>query len=126
MNTLFDCFKLEMIEQDKILNKNIIKLCLKHGLRFEVVGHYIKIISKYDTWFLKNLDENKNYTKIVLEHESKNPVYGKNKFAKHKQKEVFRNYEQIFEYINRHDNKFLTNHDDKLFNITELLKQIEK
>jgi hypothetical protein len=125
-STLFECLKLEIKEQNKIHNEEIITLCIKYGFRFEVVGQYIEIVSKYDTWFLKNLYNVEVGKKIVLEHESKKTICNKNKFAKHKQKESFFTYKQIFEYINSHDSKLLNSHDDKLFNITELLKQIEK
>jgi hypothetical protein len=119
---------------DKIINIDILNmLCKKYKFpEVVLVGEYVKIVSKNDTWYILNQH---NEYHINLYHENKlstakfSKGYRKinkryNKYGMHLQKEKFHTYKNVFDYISRHDKKHVLSETDNVFRINELLKQI--
>lgn len=90
-------------------------LCLKYGFTWDIIGNYIKLRSKRDSWIIEIFSLNKD--RIELKHLNN---YGKN--TAHHQG-MFKSIESIFKYIDGHDNKFNTKYN-KMFRIEKLLKAI--
>jgi hypothetical protein len=100
-----------------IMLEELNKLCIKYGFRCDVIGRYIRVFSIRDTWYFINKDY-KPYENIKLLHANN---YGS--AGTHRQKGEFRNINEVFDYINKHDKKEFTKRD-KVCRIAEKLKII--
>jgi U3 small nucleolar RNA-associated protein 14 len=99
------------------MEEKIKQLCCQYGFRYDTINIYIKIISKRDTWFIINR-EYKSIEDIKLYHGNN---YGG--AGIHRQKGKYKNIFQIFEYINRHDNKEFKQNNN-IWRISKILNQL--
>jgi len=100
------------------LNKEVLeKLCKEYGFSFSIMGKYIQIVSKRDTYYI--LDMNHEGRRIKLFHQN---IYASAGFHKHGEHESLKN---IFASIFSHDNIYnVGSRNNKLTRMTELFNQL--
>jgi hypothetical protein len=101
-------------ESDNMLEK-INKLCTQYNFRYDIIDQYIRIYSNRDTWYFIDKDY-RPYEKIKLLHANNSRGAGT-----HQQKGEFRDLNEIFRYIDKHDKRELLKRD-KVCRIAEKLK----
>ena len=95
--------------------EKISNLCLEYGFEWDVIGSYIRLRSKRDSWAIEKGD----LDRFVIKLKHFNNYQGS---GCHKQGS-FSSLEDIFKYIKGHDNKHSTKYN-KVFKIDQLLKVI--
>jgi len=104
-----------MIIIDEVDRVELRRLCLRHSFHYDVLGNYLRIHSKRDTWYI--LDRNYDGRLIELEHQNQYDNARFHKQGKHK------NLENIFKSIKSHDSIFIPGHrNNKLTRITNTFK----
>jgi hypothetical protein len=108
---------------------DIDSLCKKYGFTYEYMANHIKIRSNNDVWYIDDyIDFSKR--EIILYHENNNNVSvgmfrgyrksNKNSFNMnnnkiwHRQTNKLMNINEIFKYINKHDQKYSCNKCTKI------------
>ena len=100
---------------DEINREELRRLCLVHSFHFDVLGNYIRIHSKRDTWYIA--DRSYEGRLIELEHQNKYGSANYHSQGKHK------NLENIFKSIQSHDLIYIPGHrNNKLTRITNTFK----
>lgn len=90
-------------------------LCLRYGFHWDVIGEYIRIQSKRDTWYIKDL--NHEGRQIELNHQNKCGDARFHFHGKHK------NLEKVLKSIDSHDKIYQPNsRNNKLTRITNTFK----
>lgn len=104
------------IKDYKLLND----LCLEYGFeKPDLIGGYLVLIkSKNDTWYIPNLKYYEGKSSVKLMHSNKRGGAGCHYQGK------FKNYKEMFEYINGHDNKISFSYN-KVFDISNIIKCLE-
>jgi len=85
-------------------------LCKRYKFRYDELGAYIKIKSKYDTWYIEN---NEDLAEYDIYHENTLKLTRKGRVNDnhwHRQKNKSNKYlklklDDVFNYIKRHDKK---------------------
>ncbi|MBZ9622894.1 hypothetical protein G9F71_008510 [Clostridium sp. FP2] len=99
-------------EMNKIEIEN---LCFKHGFSWDKIGEYIRIQSKRDTWYIKDINHDGRL--IELEHQNKYRDARFHSQGKHE------NLKNIFKSIESHDHREELGHrNNKLTRITNTFK----
>jgi hypothetical protein len=99
------------------MTEELNELCKKYGFLYDIIGWYIRVYSKRDTWYFFNKDY-KIYEKIKLLHANS---YGG--AGTHRQRGEFNNIYEVFNYIDNHDKREIMK-QDKVCRIAEKLKII--
>lgn len=93
-------------------------LCLRYGFHWDKIGEYIRIRSKRDTWYVKDLNHEGRL--ISLNHQNK---YGDSRFHFHGKHKDLKN---ILKAIDSHDKIYQPFHrNNKLTRITNIFKLLE-
>ena len=98
------------------MNKEDIEgLCERYGFTHDILGKYVMIRSKRDTWYVLNREHEDRM--IILEHQNQHGDSRCHAQGKHK------NLENIFKAIDKHDHREF-NRNNKFTRITNDFKRL--